>query len=502
MAEYSVGTIVKDRYILKEYKGSGSFGEVWLAHDKVLDSDVAIKIYLSLDPRGIEEFKSEFITTMDISHPNLLTTKYFDVWEQHPFLVMKYCSKGSSSSQAGKMDEYALWQFIHDVAAGLHHLHDRPEPIIHQDIKPDNILMDDYGRFLITDFGISKKIRSTMRKLSKRAIGAGATAYMGPERFDSDPTLVKASDIWSLGVSIYELATGELPFSGMGGAMLRQGAELPALNNKWSKDLNMVMQSCLAKETWDRPTASQLEEFADAILKGVPAKITWTPPANKKEEPSEQDVDTSYLEDEEEENKKKKFYMALGVVAVGLLCLFLLWSTNKGENGTDPINTPTDTISNSSPKQETADNKSNHKTDKKETSKQATATVETTQTKIDKEAKTPTKDVPQPAKVEEPRKVEPPVIRKDELVKEESAVSESPSTPKNKAERLKAALAQGDYKEIQQLANQGYSPAYGPLAKFYLKNHDYKNAEYYAKKAGGSEGGAVLKALENLGYYD
>ena len=238
MAELKIGTKVKDRYTLKEFKGSGSFGEVWLAHDEVLDCDVAIKIYISLDHRGIEEFKSEYITTQGISHPNLLTTTYFDVWEQRPYLVMKYCAKGSSSEQAGKMDEYALWQFIHDVAAGLKYLHNMPEPIIHQDIKPDNILVDDSDRYLITDFGISKKIRSTMRKQSKRAVGAGATAYMGPERFESDPTPVKASDIWSLGASIYELATGELPFSGLGGGMQRSGAEMPVLDNKWSKDVS------------------------------------------------------------------------------------------------------------------------------------------------------------------------------------------------------------------------------------------------------------------------
>lgn len=476
MAELKIGTKVKDRYTLKEFKGSGSFGEVWLAHDEVLDSDVAIKIYISLDPRGVEEFKSEYITTQGISHPNLLTTTYFDVWEQRPFLVMKYCAKGSSSALAGKMDEYALWQFIHDVAAGLKYLHNMPEPIIHQDIKPDNILVDDSDRYLITDFGISKKIRSTMRKQSKRAVGAGATAYMGPERFESNPAPVKASDIWSLGASIYELATGELPFSGLGGGMQRNGAEKPVLDNKWSKDMTMVMQSCLAKETWDRPTAQQLEEFSDAIIKGQPAKATWTLPTGKVEEttvePSEPDTSSIYGDSEEDEShsNKKRIWIAIDAIIAAVILLILIWPSNKTE---EPIVIPEDTV-------EAVD----------------TVAVEVVEEKVN--------DIPEvePKKAVEEQTVTPstPQAKKDEP---KAKVDEPKSD--NNATLLKNALANGDYQQVQKLANQGYAAAYGPLAKYYLSNHDYKTAESYAKKAkaaGFSDGASVLKTLENLGYYD
>lgn len=476
MAELKIGTKVKDRYTLKEFKGSGSFGEVWLAHDEVLDCDVAIKIYISLDPRGVEEFKSEYITTQGISHPNLLTTTYFDVWEQRPFLVMKYCAKGSSSAQTGKMDEYALWQFIHDVAAGLKYLHNMPEPIIHQDIKPDNILVDDSDRYLITDFGISKKIRSTMRKQSKRAVGAGATAYMGPERFESDPTPVKASDIWSLGASIYELATGELPFSGLGGGMQRNGAEMPVLDNKWSKDMTMVMQSCLAKETWDRPTAQQLEEFSDAIIKGQPAKATWTLPTGKVEEPtveqSEPDTSSIYGDSEEEEphSNKKRVWIAIGAIIAAVILLFLIWPSNKTE---EQVVIPEDTV-------EAGD----------------TVAVEVVEEQVN--------DIPEvePKKAVEEQTVTPstPQTKKEEP----KAKVEEPKSDNN-ATLLKNALANGDYQQVQKLANQGYAAAYGPLAKYYLNNHDYKTAESYAKKAkaaGFSDGASVLKTLENLGYYD
>ena len=266
--EIDVGTIVDNRYILKEYKGCGSFGEVWLAFDKELEIDVAIKLYISLDKKGQDEFKSEYKIAFGLNHQNLLTAQHYGVWNRRPYLIMKYCSCGSANDLAGNIsDEKIIWRFIHDVAAGLKFLHGLETPIVHQDIKPENILIDDQGTYLITDFGVSLKLRSTLRKQSKRAAESGAIAYMGPERFVKNPIAVKASDIWSLGVSIYEMATGELPFCGQGGGMLNAGAEIPDLDtSRWSKNLNEVMRACLAKGTWDRPTAEKLEDYAKLML--------------------------------------------------------------------------------------------------------------------------------------------------------------------------------------------------------------------------------------------
>ncbi len=271
MSTLAQGTKINNRYTLQEYKGSGSFGEVWLAHDDIIDTDVALKIYVSLNPAGISQFTEEYKTTANLSHPNLLTAKHFDVWERRPFLEMKYCGQGSADKLVGSITEKELWKFIRDVSAGLNYLHNLPEPIIHQDIKPDNVLMDDDGMFLITDFGISKQLRATIRKQSGRSDASGSCAYMGPERFNADPTPIKASDIWSLGASIYELAKGELPFYGQGGVMLKNGADLPELGDGWSSELNQTIQACLAKDPWDRPTAEQLEKYAESMLQSLEA---------------------------------------------------------------------------------------------------------------------------------------------------------------------------------------------------------------------------------------
>ncbi len=314
-----------------------------------------------------------------------------------------------------------------------------------------------------------------MRKQSKRAVGAGATAYMGPERFESDPTPVKASEIWSLVASIYELATGELTFSGLGGGMQRNGAEMPVLDNTWSKDMTMVMQSCLAKDTWDRPTAQQLEEYSDAIIKGQPAKASWTIPTSVAEvsvtEPTESNTSSIHENSEEESHSnRKRIWIAVGGIIAAIILLILIWPSS---NTDEPIVIPEDTV-------EEVDSVVD------ETTKEQAIDIPEVESKKAAQEQTAT-PAPQKTKKEEP-KVEVEESKKD-----------------NNATLLKKALSNGDYQQVQKLANQGYAAAYGPLAKYYLNNHDYKTAELYAKKAksaGFSEGANILKTLENLGYYD
>lgn len=273
MAAIQQNEIINGRYVLKQSRGRGTFGEVWLAHDLATEEDVAIKFYVALDNKGRDEFIQEFRIAAKLRHPNLLVTKDFGVWEGHPYLTMKYCDHGSAADLIGTLtpcttDERTIWRFIRDVAAGLACLHAvKPDPIVHQDIKPDNTLIDTDGTFLITDFGISKRIRNTMSKQSKRALQAGAPPYMAPERFSAYPDPILASDVWSLGSSIYELAEGELPFCGMGGVSLLNGGEMPSLGEGWSQNLNDIMHWCLEKEAWNRARADQVQKIAETVLK-------------------------------------------------------------------------------------------------------------------------------------------------------------------------------------------------------------------------------------------
>lgn len=270
------------RYRLIEKRGQGTFGQVWKALDEHLDLEVAIKIYLSLGQEDNEEFKSEFKTTFRLNHPNLLRPTYFGLCGDRAYLVMPYCS-AVTTQLIGCCDEPRLWSFISDVAKGLAYLHDCD--IIHHDIKPDNILIGEAGNYMISDFGISEKIRSVFRRNSERSnsssvegsdLFSGSIAYMAPEMFLEDPFAVKASDVWAFGATLYEMVTGELPFFGQGGVMQNNGAEIPTVqNDSISDSIKQLISHCLAKDPWDRPSAADIAAYTRYHAETSSPKMDW-----------------------------------------------------------------------------------------------------------------------------------------------------------------------------------------------------------------------------------
>ncbi|MBQ7697758.1 MAG: protein kinase [Paludibacteraceae bacterium] len=257
-------TLFANRYQLEHLLGRGGFSEVWLATDTLTNLRVAVKVYApgqGMDQDGLKDFSKELTNVYNLNHTNLLKPQHVDAWENMPYLIMPFCEQGSCLKKVGKMKEDELWQLIHDVASGLAYLHD--QDIIHQDIKPDNILIDSKGNYVITDFGISVQTRSTLRKSMNVANASGTTAYMAPERFSAEPTPVKASDIWSLGATVYELLTGRTPFGEIGGGLQKGGADLPTIHAELSPTLRQVITLMLAPEPWDRPSAKVLMNWAE-----------------------------------------------------------------------------------------------------------------------------------------------------------------------------------------------------------------------------------------------
>lgn len=294
-------TTFDNHYTLIRQLGRGGFSEVWLAHDSYMDIDVAIKIYApgqGMDSNSINEFRREITGVFQLNHPNLLCPKHLGIWENMPYLIMAYCPAGSCLKFVGNISESKIWHLIHDVAAGLAYLHEKD--IVHQDIKPDNILIDTEGNYLITDFGISTRARSTLRKsVMSTTNSAGTLAYMGPERFSTQPAPTKASDIWSLGAMLYELLEGVTPFPpDFGGSMLNAGAAIPAINAQVSENLKQTIYKMLSKETWDRPTATTLIQWASnpSGINSKPHRPTQPkvvqPPIKEPQQPKQQTSQT------------------------------------------------------------------------------------------------------------------------------------------------------------------------------------------------------------------
>ena len=270
-----------EKYRLVKKLGQGGYSEVWLATDEKARINVALKIYAAgsgLDESGIRTFMDEFALVFNLNHSNLLRPASYGDVKGVPYLVLSYCEQGSAKSLIGQMSEAQVWHFIRDVALGLRYLHSCTPEIIHQDIKPENILISADGTFMITDFGVSSKVRKTLRKsVAKASISGGTTAFMSPERFGEDNRPIKASDIWALGATIYEIMCEDTPFGDNGGLTQKVGAEIPKVYGEYSEKLKKTVRLCLSQNPWDRPTSDQLVELAEMELRGAPAVKPYNP---------------------------------------------------------------------------------------------------------------------------------------------------------------------------------------------------------------------------------
>lgn len=280
-----------NRYYLEKLLGRGGFSEVWLAKDAITDLELVLKVYApgtGMDEDGLQTFSKELARVYHLNHANLLRPQHVDSWQGMPYLLMAYCAQGSLVKRIGGMSEVAIRKVLHDVASGLAYLH--AHDVIHQDIKPDNVLLDDTGNYVITDFGISTRARSTLRKSvgASAAHSGGTIAYMGPERFGKEPAPIKASDVWSLGAMLYELMTGDTPFGEHGGLIQKSGAEIPTIQGNYSNELKQMVEQMLALNPWDRPTAEDL-----AAGYAVPSSSSSTPTAPTRNRPTEAMPNTS-----------------------------------------------------------------------------------------------------------------------------------------------------------------------------------------------------------------
>lgn len=210
-----IGRKINGRYKILELIGGGGMSNVYLAHDMILDRDIAIKI-LRYDFSNEEElrrrFQREALSTTSLAHPNIVNI--FDVGEEETlhYLVMEFVEGKTLKEyiiEHSPVEPARAVQIMRQLTSALEHAHQNQ--IVHRDIKPQNILMDKEGNVKISDFGIAMALSATSYTQTNSVLGT--VHYLSPEQARGG-TANKKSDIYSLGIVMYELLTGKLPFSG------------------------------------------------------------------------------------------------------------------------------------------------------------------------------------------------------------------------------------------------------------------------------------------------
>lgn len=283
--------IFHNRYLKEKELGGGLHSRVFKAKDQLTGEFVALKVYMGQEDDALDGFAREYAIVSNVHHPNVLAPKHFDTCGSKPYLVLPFCERGSVM-QFIRTPEFAVeesdaWRLLRDVASGLAHLHSMSPPIIHQDIKPDNILINDLDDYVITDFGISTRIKTSILQMKGTVTkDAGTTAYMAPERFEDDPFPIMANDVYSLGATVYEILTGDAPFSDIGGRGQDGDTPIPAIEESYSDELKDLITSCLSFDTSKRPKAANIAKMAQDWLDqqqtpkeiGRPTQISQTQP--------------------------------------------------------------------------------------------------------------------------------------------------------------------------------------------------------------------------------
>jgi eukaryotic-like serine/threonine-protein kinase len=254
-----IGTVLSGRYRLEAKLGSGGMSTVYLSRDETLDRPVAVKVMhreMSEQEDQLQRFRQEARAVAKLSHPNVVSV--IDAGEDggHPYIVFEYV-KGETLKQrigrVGALDTQEAIAYAIEVARGLGVAHGRN--MVHRDIKPQNVLIDEEGRAKLTDFGISRQLEQAGVTATGRVLGT--TDYVAPEQamgHGVDPR----SDVYSLGVVLYEMLVGQVPFhadSQVGVAMKHVNEELPDVQRRRpeaSAAVALVVERATAKDPAER----------------------------------------------------------------------------------------------------------------------------------------------------------------------------------------------------------------------------------------------------------
>ena len=343
------GQKINDRYEIIKTIGEGGMANVYLANDTILDRKVAIKVLrgdLSNDEKFIRRFQREALSVSNLSHPNIV--EVYDVGEEDGqyYIVMEYI-EGKTLKQLLKKRETLTLPEVIDIMLqltdGLAHAHE--SYIIHRDIKPQNIMILDNGLVKITDFGIAMALNAT--QLTQTNSVMGSVHYLPPEQANGKSATVK-SDIYSLGILMYELITGSVPFKGDNAveiALKHMKEKIPSIR-KQNPTIPQSVENIVIKATAKNPrnrydSVKEMHDDLEVCMEKENAKkVTFEYPENdiddsepitkKKEKNKIEKPNVEYTEKKEEsieedilETPKKRNTVILLLTGIVLFLLII-----------------------------------------------------------------------------------------------------------------------------------------------------------------------------------
>jgi tRNA A-37 threonylcarbamoyl transferase component Bud32 len=211
-----VGERIADRYELEEVVGHGGMSTVYKAHDSLLERNVALKVLhqqYNEDEDFVERFKHEARSVAQLQHPNIVTVIDRGEEDGRQYIVFEFIDGENLKElvvRKGRLDLRDALEIAHEIARGLAFAHDHG--LIHRDVKPQNVLLNGDGRAKVTDFGIARSL-DVDHGVTQTGTILGTSNYIAPEQASGQPVDAH-TDVYSLGVVLYEMLTGELPFPG------------------------------------------------------------------------------------------------------------------------------------------------------------------------------------------------------------------------------------------------------------------------------------------------